>query len=366
MELKTLESDVSFLCTQYEYLRKALDEKQIEYEDMTLALPSINDRIISHSESINNASIMDHNNGVDDANNESFYSSLVTWRDKVLGLQEKTDKFRKRLLEKDPITGANRYGEKTSLRVKNLLSNHEEFLTITNTSLAKDVDDNADNISILKALESIIQEQNNIQSKKQKEIETIFQNELKSQKEINALQKQKEEEERLAEIALKEKEELELFVRAEELRKAKNEEMQRIKDNERNFLNSIIKGEKGIKIQLQKLKESTNSNANDYKTAIHSLHTVYSQILSHPEEVKHRKIRRDHPKFLTDIGRHDGGIEFFIASGFTLENSIIDDNEISCLFSQEPDIEHDMERWTEWFDLLKLTLELIKKERSTL
>jgi len=355
-----------------EYLRNALEEKQIKYDNVILALPLIDDKIISISESNINDSIIDNNNKDFDVSNiESLHASISTWKYKVLSLQEKADKFRKRLQEKDPITKATRYGEKTTLRVKNLLSNYDELVRITNTSLtANDADDHI--ISIVKAIESIIQEQKIMQDKKQKEIEIKNQNELQTAQQIQSIQKQKEEEERLIQIAQKEKEELELAKRAEELREARKEEIKRIKDNERNYINSILKGEKGIKIQLQKLKQSITDKV-EYKIAIQSLHTVYSQIRAHPEEIKYRKIRRDHPKFAQDIGRHDGGVELFIASGFTLENITVDnggddedDNEISCLFSKEPDIEHDMERWTEWFDLLKLTLELIEKEKSNL
>merc|ERR1712151_416263 len=372
MELKTMESDVASLCTQYEYLRNALEEKQIKYDNVILALPLIDDKIISISESNINDSIIDNNNKDFDVSNiESLHASISTWKYKVLSLQEKADKFHKRLQEKDPITKATRHGEKTALRVKNLLSNYDELVRITNTSLtANDADDHI--ISIVKAIESIIQEQKIMQDKKQKEIEIKNQNELETAQQIQSIQKQKEEEERLIQIAQKEKEELELAKRAEELREARNKEIKRIKDNERNYINSILKGEKGIKIQLQKLKQSISDKV-EYKIAIQSLHTVYSQILAYPEEIKYRKIRRDHPKFAQDIGRHDGGVELFIASGFTLENITVDnggddeyDNEISCLFSKEPDIEHDMERWTEWFDLLKLTLESLRKEKSNL
>jgi len=206
----------------------------------------------------------------------------------------------------------------------------------------------------------ILQEQQNIESEQKKKLEIDLQIANENQRQLQ-IQKQREEEERLLEAKVqKERENKEIAQRAEELRRLRAEEMQRTIDSERDFVNSIVKGEQGIKIQLEKLRTtcSKDSNPSAYKTAINSLQSLFSQILSHPEEMKYRKIRRDHPKFMLDIGRHEGGVELLIASGFRFE--VLDD--VPCLFSKEPDIEHDMERWSLWFDLLKRTLELIEEQ----
>ena len=206
------------------------------------------------------------------------------------------------------------------------------------------------------SFQSIIQQQNSVEISKQKELELKQHEESQRQQQILLqTQKEQEEQQRIAALA-KQQEEVELAKRAELLRQERINEAQRIKDEETAFMNSIPKGQEGIKLQLSKLKNTCN--AQEYKTAIQSLHTVFSQILSHPEEIKYRKIKRDHAKFMQDIGRHEGGIELFIASGFVLETM----DEVQCLFSKEPDIEKEMEKWTDWFDLLKLSLELIQME----
>ncbi len=75
----------------------------------------------------------------------------------------------------------------------------------------------------------------------------------------------------------------------------------------------------------------------------------------HPKEVKFRIIQRYHHKSQQDIGRHFGGLELLIAAGFDFE--MIDD--VLCYFSKEPNIEHEMDKW---FDLMKLTLEIIEED----
>jgi hypothetical protein len=50
-----------------------------------------------------------------------------------------------------------------------------------------------------------------------------------------------------------------------------------------------------------------------------------------------------------------------IAAGFRL--GAIDD--IPCFISTEPDIEKEMDAWSEWFDLLKVTLNLLEQEMLT-
>ena len=93
------------------------------------------------------------------------------------------------------------------------------------------------------------------------------------------------------------------------------------------------------------------------KTALSALLTIFTQIAQHPEEINFRKIRRDHPKFDQDIGRHQGGKEILIAAGFQLVTL----DEIPCFYSKEPDLENDMDGWSLWFDNLKANLDAVKE-----
>jgi len=178
--------------------------------------------------------------------------------------------------------------------------------------------------------------------------------------EREAQKKAQEEEER-------KKEEAELALRAEEARKLRIENERRAEEEareaDRAFVASVPRGGDGVRAQIGLIREACRSNTDgsgekEWNTAIGALHTIFTQIMSRPEEPKFRRIRRDHPKFLEDVGRHPGGKEIFIASGFRLDNI----EGVSCFFSKEPNIEHDMDGWSDWFNELKETLQIIEEE----
>jgi len=110
-----------------------------------------------------------------------------------------------------------------------------------------------------------------------------------------------------------------------------------------------------VREQLRTLLESTSGNMEAQRGAVGALHVIFSQICSHPEEANFRRVRRDHPKFNQDIGQYPGGKEFLIAAGFQLAE--IDG--VPSFLSKEPNLETDMDRWSEWFDLLKATLQIL-------
>ena len=154
----------------------------------------------------------------------------------------------------------------------------------------------------------------------------------------------------------------ELSRRAEEARMRRIETEQRAiqeeRDADRMFLLSVDVGMDGVKTQIQTLRESCSKA--EFDVAMKALQTIFAQIASRPEEIQFRRIRRDHPKFMEDIGRHKGGKELLVAAGFTFKE--IDG--IKCLFSAEPDLVNDMDSWSSWFDLIKSTLERLNDEVS--
>ena len=136
------------------------------------------------------------------------------------------------------------------------------------------------------------------------------------------------------------------------------QERARQQQQEQNWFNSIEKGAEGVKRYLKRLKQSTGDQpVHVYAKAVESLYRLFQQINAHPEETKFRRIRRDHEQFVEDVGRHDGGVELLIAAGFEL--GAIDD--VPCYLSKEPDIEKDMDGWSNWFDVNKATLEILEE-----
>ena len=69
-----------------------------------------------------------------------------------------------------------------------------------------------------------------------------------------------------------------------------------------------------------------------------------------PEEEIFRKIKKDHPKYSQDIGRHAGGNEALVAAGFSL--CVVEESQLFIM--AEPNLENDFDKWSAWFDNIKL------------
>ena len=208
-----------------------------------------------------------------------------------------------------------------------------------------------DNVPIAKFLRDMILEdqerdkrENQFREMKEKErLETERQKQMELENELKLKQREQD--------AMMESERNDLARRAEIARINRLESMRRAEENrieaEREFLASVEVGPNGIRKQLERLRSSCQSEE-EMNTAIGALHTLFSQISAHPEEIKFRRIRRDHEKFVSDIGRHDGGEGFFIAAGFHITE--IDGKQ--CFFSKEPSLEVDMDSWSKVSDEL--------------
>lgn len=291
---------------------------------------------------------------------EDVLFQLQTLQSSIQDLQSKMDRFRERLVQTDPVTGNPRYGANAAARVTTLLSQYDQLVS------AMDV---LQESSVVQELEQTVAE---IESEKSRQM----QDEQERQRQAaESLRKEQEEQQRKLQQEQEDEENtrrqelLELNRRAEESRRARLEaeearlaEERRVREErqrkDREWMDGIQKGPEGVQQELAELLRATQDDAAARTTAITALHTLFSQIVSHPEEVNFRRVRRDHPKFNADIGRHDGGKEILIAAGFRL--GAIDD--IPCFISTEPNVENDLDGWSEWFDLLKSTLDIIEQE----
>lgn len=306
---------------------------------------------------------------------------LESMQRRIQDLYPMTDKFRQRMTMKDPITSAPRYGEQTFKRVSQLLQQYDTLkIRIDDAFVGNDDGNhNASNkdgentqmdssLSFVDHLQRQIQLQKERQEaegkRKQMDLESTLraQDELRIQAEEKMIEERAQEEARLqqeredlakrAEVSRRERMELERKLLEEEMRR-----YQMQKEADEAFLASIPKGLDGVKEQLKILRQSC-CDKNELDTALGALHTLFSQIQSNPEEIKFRRIRRDHPQFLNDIGRHDGGKEVLVAAGFTFA----DVDKVKCFFSKEPDIEKDMDGWSNWFNLIQNTISAIEEE----
>ena len=265
----------------------------------------------------------------------------------------------------DPITGAPRYGENTMNRVQELLKTYDSMLEAFKVVFGDSDKLNEGNVSITvidDMKETLKAQQEAQQQKKQEELATKESQMLKEQAEHQA--RLDDEDKQQQEARWLHDREVEGLSRAAEAsrlarqnvqleQRRQQEESERL---DRDWVASIMKGEQGIRKYLALLRASTTPG--DCTTALTALHTLFSQILAHPEETKFRRVRRDHPKFTEDIGRHPGGKELLIASGFRLGKI----DEIPSYISSEPNLEKEMDAWADWFDLKKQSLDCIEEE----
>ena len=127
----------------------------------------------------------------------------------------------------------------------------------------------------------------------------------------------------------------------------------------------------GVQVQLQRFLENwiphddndppttTTTTTTTLSVSLSALYTVFQQIVQHPDVEAHRRIRRDHAQFRREIGQYPGGIEVLLAAGFTTG---LVDSSIPSYICREPNVETDLDAWSDWYDLLKGTLQLIKTE----
>ncbi|KAL7517896.1 hypothetical protein ACHAWX_002771 [Stephanocyclus meneghinianus] len=314
----------------------------------------------SHGEADDSFDDEENSVTVENAPPPEILSQLESLRHNLERLRPKIDKFIARLTESDPVTKKPRYGEKAMVRVKRIVRMYKALEI--GVSLAFDDKDNGETNIIqqikaqIKVHDAQIQAKNRvIQTTQQLEAERIEQERL--------IAEQIAREQRIQEELAKQKEAEELARRAHEARLRRIEEEQRALDAEaqadRELMASVpVKGVDGVRMQIDRMRAGLKDDKKALDVALGSLYTLFDQIVRKPEEVNFRRIRRDHPKFMEDIGRHEGGREVLIAAGFGLEKL----DGVPCFFSKEPHIESDMDGWSEWFDGLKKTLEVIEEE----
>lgn len=192
-------------------------------------------------------------------------------------------------------------------------------------------------------------------SRQQLESERI----AREQQEAKEREEAREREEKMRVL----EEEAALARAAEEAKRRRLAEEQRLLDEERaadqELLDQVpVLGEQGVRDQIVRMRAALEDDRPALDMALGSLYTLFEQIVSKPEEVRFRRVRRDHPQFVADVGRHIGGREVLIAAGFKLEK--LDGK--PCFFSKEPHIESDMDGWSDWYDSLKKTLAVLEEE----
>jgi hypothetical protein len=356
MELRTTEQEANELSHLYSFL----------CQDDTLkgVLPPLT--IISTTGIDNEETLPDESPNTDEAQQATkVLATLESLRERLENIAPKMERFRQRLSETDPVTQKPRYGEKTAVRVLALLKLYDELAAGLDAAFGEEPEittETQQEQSQATAAVDLIRQQADLERSQAEREDLAKQQELERQQAaIEAEKKQQKEEQLRLEEAQKLQIEQQQAQEARIAREARDTERRALEEAnraDRQWAASVTKGPEGVREQLRILLESTAADAAAQKAAIYALHTLFSQIVAHPEETNFRRIRRDHPKFHDDIGRHTGGREVLIASGFSL--GAID--EVPSFISKEPNIEKDMDGWSAWFDLLKATLVITEEQ----
>lgn len=384
MELRNAEKEVDDLIVKYKSLSSTKqimlrDLSTIEKEIYPSCLSSVGDEEKEELEVESMASLSESESMSFDSSPQQILTLLQSMQTQIEKLSFVMNKFRQRMHMKDPITLTPRYGQQTLTRVSNLLKKYDAVQrgveiafhgddTETNNTSSTSCNANASlSSSLVQQLQREIQIQQEHQEQMEKLIHAEQQTMLHAQQQAQQEEERKRQKEQMEETIRLQQEREDLARRAEHARCERMEEERRVLEMEARrlqmereaddaFLASVPKGLDGVKEQLHVLRQ--NCNKEDLDTALGALYTLFSQINSKPEEIKFRRIRRDHPKFVNDIGRHLGGKEVLIAAGFTFTEM----DGVKCFFSKEPDLKSDMDGWSEWFNLMKNTLATIEEE----
>ena len=293
---------------------------------------------------------------LEDASPHDILAMLEDLKQRLETLEPKVTKLTARLSARDPITKKARYGEKAINRVKDVIRSYKTLESGVEIALGPE----PNLVSSLRQTirsheEQLAHELDATRTRQQLESERIAREQQEAE--------EREERLRVLEETRKREEEEALARAAEEAKQRRLAEEQRLLDEERaadqELLDHVpLLGEQGVRDQIVRMRVALKDDRPALDTALGSLYTLFEQIVSKPEEVKFRRVRRDHPQFVADVGRHVGGREVLIAAGFKLEK--LDGK--PCFFSREPHIESDMDGWSAWYDSLKNTLSVLEEE----
>ena len=317
-------------------------------------------------------------------------AALEGLRDRLGTLLPLSARLQRRLTERDPITDRPRYGDKTAGRVRLWLELFRSLLRGVGEAFGEDLQEEeeeeeeeeergtaaaaappvtSDAVAVAEALRAAAARDEELERQARAEAEA----EARARDLAEAARLEREEatgarevEERAAARALEEaalrREATEARRRREE---AKAREERERREADAALVAAVEPGTGGVRAELGRLRvacltEPGGGGTAALGAALGALCTLFGQIVARPEEAKFRRIRRNHEGFVRDIGRHPGGREVLIAAGFR-PHSI---DGVPCLVSSEPDLERDMDGWSAWFDLLKVTKAIVEEEMA--
>ncbi|GBG26363.1 UBX domain-containing protein 6 [Hondaea fermentalgiana] len=274
-------------------------------------------------------------------------------------LADTVTKFAKRSVEKDPVSGEYKYGDRYRARATKVAQQREDLLELT--------------LTLLEQLSgaSAAQEARELEAERKRQLE------LAAQEEAEAARRKQEAEEAalVAEQEAREQEEARqrrLEDAAHRVVAAQRTEEDVVYARDRPvvdaFMNSRSVGMDAVEESVELITTFAGADASARRraqNALHHLRALFARIVAHPESEAVRTINAMNAKFRADIADVPGCREFLAAAGFKLVLRIEHDEEgvetrTVFYISEEPDLATQMDAWSAWFDLQKAVADLLE------
>ncbi|CAN0146680.1 unnamed protein product [Ascophyllum nodosum] len=277
-------------------------------------------------------------------------------------LAQKVEKFRKRLNETDPVTGASRYGKSMTAKVTALAAKHEALLQRlprVEAAIMAQVSQHDSRMAAVTSEGQKLEAEARLREEALSRIRKVEEEEEKSRAMARRSISDRERE-RLAAEALRSREERQIAAEREKARLAEDKE--RREQEARELTRSVAVGAAGVEDGLRRIDDACGGNRSEKKAAI------LRNVATNPEDPRFRRIKRDNENFRRALGRFEGGIQILVSSGFRMQArttkiafTTVEEGQ-TVLVMYEPDLSEDMDGWSEWYKNITEAAERLKLE----
>ncbi|GLE00421.1 hypothetical protein PINS_up009178 [Pythium insidiosum] len=284
-------------------------------------------------------------------------SLVVSTENEVAPLAEKL-RLRSKMV--DPVTNEPRFGPKTMERVLDMLQRFD--------AIKSELDSAAWVPQLRAAIEDSRQQQVAHEELNRERERQLEQQRLAQQREEEAqrqrLEAEEHERQRLADEA--EQRRIAELARLAEIKRAEREQQRlaeeaRVQEEQRQLKErnaQAIVGTEGLERALSALQHAI-TDQNKYRNTLQRLLVIVSNICASPENAAFRSIPKDNAHFHEDIGQYDGGHDALLSLGF---REMEPEAGKRVFVMEEPNLEEDLDKWSDWFDGLKVMKEFLDEK----
>ncbi len=280
-------------------------------------------------------------------------------------MKEIQRKYVKKINEKDPITGNDRYGP----QMKRKIMEFENILNDLYSKINEKVKllENKNSIIITKKDEEIkARKLLEMEAKEEEKLKTVFANQLVAAQEEQEILEKLNQDKAIKEMA----------TQALLVRERKQAEIERKLEEHQKKIDAIIakkdsynKMPKKDCIALKATLDTLKENAKEaYKIPLKTILEIIENINTHPDDETFRRLNVASATLQNKLLQYNGGVESLIAIGFNaiVHSDIVDMTDMETLPKilltlTEPNPEVDMDSWISWYDHMKASKEIVEE-----